>query len=227
MSGHLKRLAAPKTWKILRQGGAFITKPQPGPHAQSLALPLGNILRDKLGFANTAAEVKKLLHNKEILVDGIRRHDLHFGVGLFDVIALKNANKNYRIILDKKGRLDIREIPASEAAIKLCKVTGKTMLTKGKIQYHLHDGKNIISTKTARVGDTLVLTLPALEVKEVLPLQSGMAVFLVRGKHSADVGQLKAITAKEATYMLGPEEIGTARDYIFVIGEKKPVITLA
>ncbi|HLC71245.1 MAG TPA: 30S ribosomal protein S4e [Candidatus Nanoarchaeia archaeon] len=227
MSGHLKRLAAPKAWKILRKGGAFVCKPQPGSHSQSMALPLVYVLRDMLGVANTLAEVKKLLHSKEILVDGVRRHDVHFSVGLFDVIALKNVNQNYRIILDKKGRLDIKEIPAAEANIKLCKVTGKTMLPKGKIQYHLHDGKNLISTKAAQVGDTMVLTLPSLEVKEVLPLKSGMTVFLTRGKHSADVGQLKAVTSKEATYIVDQEEIGTARDYIFVIGEKKPIITLA
>lgn len=227
MSGHLKRLAAPKTWKINRKENIFTSKPKPGAHSRQMAMPLGLVLRDMLHYADTAAEVDRLLQNKEVLVDGIRRKDFRFAVGLFDVISLKDINKYYRIILSAKGQFELREIRPAEAILKLGKVTGKSILPKGKMQYHLHDGKNIISPKTAKVGDTLVLALPSLEVKEVLPLKSGMMIFLIRGKHCGNVGTLKEIAGKEATYLLGQKEIGTARGYLLVVGEKKSMITIA
>lgn len=226
MSGHLKRLAAPKSWKINRKANTFTAKPKPGAHSQDLALPLGVVLRDLLQYAGTAAEVTKLLHTKEVLVDGIRRKDFHLSVGLFDVITLKNINKHYRVIFDAKGRLDLSEISPVEAHLKLGKIVGKTIVSKGKIQYHLHDGKNILSPQQATVGDTFVLALPSLDVQEILPLKPGMLVFLMRGKHRRDIGVFKGVVGKEATYILDQKEVGTAREYLFVVGEKKPVITL-
>ena len=226
MSGHLKRLAAPKSWKINRKENTFTTKPKPGAHSRDRALPLGVVLRDLLHYAGTAAEVTKLLHTKEVLVDGIQRKDSHLSVGLFDVITLKNINKHYRVIFDVKGRLGLSEISPVEAQLKLSKIVGKTIVSKGKIQYHLHDGKNIISTQQAKVGDTFVLALPALEIKEILPLKPGMMVFLMRGKHSRDVGIFKGVIRKEATYVLDQKEVGTAREYLLVVGDKKPAITL-
>ena len=227
MSSHLKRLAAPKSWKINRKENTFTSKPRPGAHSQDMALPLGVILRDMLHYVDTAAEVTKLLHTKEVLVDGIRRHDSRLAVGLFDVITLKNINKHHRVIFDTKGRLDLCDISPTEAQVKLGKIVGKTTVSKGKTQYHLHDGKNILSTKQANVGDTFVLALPSLEVKEILPLKPGMMVFLVQGKHSTDVGALKEVKGKEATYIIDKKEVGTSKKYLFVVGDKKPVITLA
>lgn len=227
MSAHLKRLAAPKRWNISRRGSTFVTKPHPGPHSQHLALPLVMVVRDRLHYTATAAETKKLLHSKELLVDGIRRQDIHFPVGLFDVLSWKEINKYYRLVLDTKGRIDCQEIKAAEASIKPCKIVGKTVLPLGKIQYQLHDGKTIISAQQAKVGDTLVLTLPALEVKEVLPLKVGATVFLVSGKHSGKVGTVKEIKGREARYSLHQEEVGTVKKYLFVVGDTKPVITLA
>ncbi len=227
MSKHLKRLAAPKSWKIARKGNIFAVKPKPGAHSLQRGLPLGAVLRDMLHSAETAAEVGKMLQNTEVLVDGIRRKEFHFAVGLFDVISLKKINKYYRIILSAKGQFEAREINPVEATLTLSKVTGKTLLPKGKVQYHLHDGKNIISPKAAKVGDTLVLALPSLDVKEVLPLKPGMLVFLIKGKHCGDVGALKAVAGKEAAYLLDQQEVGTAKGYLFVVGEKKPSITIA
>ena len=232
MSRHLKRIAVPKTWKIKRKGPVFLLKPRPGPHSQEMALPLGVLLRDMLKYAATAAEVTKVLQNKEVLVDGVRRRNLHFPTGLFDVITIKSINKHYRMVLDHQGRLEVCEIAPAESQVKLGKITGKTLLPGGKIQYNLHDGKNIFSSAPAKVGDTLVLALPALEVKAVLPLQPGMMILLVKGKHSGESGELRKLTAKEAWYLSGSGEsgesgeVGTARRYLFAGGEKKPAITI-
>lgn len=224
MKNHLKRIASPKTWTINRKERKFVTRPKPGAHAFENGLPLGIVVRDVLRSSSTMAETKKILNNHEILVDGKRRKDHRFIVGLFDVLKIVRLNKHYRVIFNKKGNVIVSEIKEAESEIKPCQIVGKTALTKKQIQFNLHDGKNIVADIKANVGDTLILSLPKLEVKGVLPLQPGAIVFLTKGKHSGNLGTFKAIKNEEAIYTKGGEEIETAKEYLFVIGKKKPVI---
>ncbi len=227
MTNHLKRIAAPKSWLLDRGFRAFTVKPNPGAHALENGLALGMILRDKLHYAATMNEVRKLLQAKEVLVDGVRRKDHRFNVGLLDVLSIPELQKHFRVVLDNKARLTLKEIQVSESAVKLCKVLGKTTLPGGKIQYNLYDGKNIVATQKANTGDTLVLALPSLEVKEVLPLKVGASVYLVQGKRGGDVGELKELQGIEATYIVNGKEVETLKAYLFVVGSSKGVdITL-
>jgi len=226
MKNHLKTLPAPKTWIIDRKSKRFITRPHPSGHPLSMGLPLGVILRDKLQVASTMAEVKKILINQEILVDGKRRKDHRYQVGLFDVLTITSTHHHYRLLLDHKGRIIITEIPAAESTIKPGKIIGKTILPGGKIQLNLHDGKNILFSKEAAVGDTIVLQVPDLKVQEVLPLKPGALVFFTEGKHSGDLGQLKEIKGIQVVYSQAGKDIETTKKYAFVLGNKKAIITL-
>ncbi|MBU0460165.1 MAG: 30S ribosomal protein S4e [Nanoarchaeota archaeon] len=226
MKQHLKRIAVPKTWAIDRKANKFIVRPKPGAHSFERGLALGVIIRDILGLATTMSEVKKLLNNNDVLVDGKRRKNHRHLVGLFDILAFPKVELYYRLELDQKGRLVLTEIEKTEASFKICQVTGKTVLTKNKVQYNLHDGKNILAEVKAKVGDSLVLGLPKLEVKEVLALKLGMSIFLTKGKHIGDVGTLKEIKGKEAKYTKQGKEIETSKAYLFVIGDKEPLINI-
>jgi len=189
-------------------------------------LPLGVILRDFLGLSTTMNESKKVLNNNDILVDGKRRKDYRYIVGLFDVITIPIQKKSFRLMFNKKKQIVINEISDTESLIKPCKVVGKTILTKGKIQLNLHDGKNIISDTKVKVGDTLLLSLPKLEVKEVLPLEKESTVYLIDGKHCGDVGLFKEIRKEEAIYTKDKKDIETAKEYLFVVGKKKSMIEI-
>ena len=221
MKNHLKRIASPRTWVINRKNNKYIMKPNAGGHPQDSGLGLGLILRDNLKLASTMNEVRKILNNKNILVDGKRRKDPKFIVGLFDVISMPLLKKSFRLIFDKKGRILVKEIPEKESSIKISKIVGKTVLVKNKIQLNLHDGKNILSDGGAKVGDSVVLSLPDLKVKEVLPLKEGATIFLTKGKHGGSVGTLKEIKNNEATYSVDGKDVETARNYLFVIGDEK------
>ena len=222
MKNHLKRIAAPKTWIINRKENKFTVRPKPGAHSLGMGLPLGNIIKNLLKLSSSTSETKKLLNNKNILVDGKRRKDHRFIVGLFDILSIPELKKNYCVLLDKKGRIIVTDINNAKHDIKLCKIVGKTILSKGKIQFNLHDGKNIVVESEAKVGDTFVMGLPKLEVKETLPLKVGSAVFLIKGKHGGDVGKLKEVRNEEAIYISDADgkEIETAKEYIFVIKDK-------
>ena len=226
MKNHLKRLAAPRMWFIKRKGTKYIVKPNPGGHPFQMGLPLALILRDILHLAHTGVEVKKILHNNEVLVDGIRRRDNRFIVGLFDTVSLPNLKLYYRVVLDVKGRLFLCKIPPSEQNLKIGKVIGKTVLSKGKIQLHLHDGRNVVSSQKVAVGDSVVITIPKGEVTHVLPLKQGMLVYIDNGRRVGEVGTLQEIKGAQAVYVKDTVPVETAKKYLFVVGKEKPVITI-
>ena len=227
MKNHLKLIAAPRTWFMPRKTNVFTIRPNPGAHSLEYGLPLGLLLRDELKIASTTSEVRKIVNSKEVLVDGVARTDHRFMVGLFDVLSVPKLKKQYRMLLDKKGRLTLREINTKEAALKLVKVVGKNALKGGKIQFNLHDGRNIVSDAKAKVGDTFVISLPVVSVTKILSVKKGSKVFLIKGKHAGDVGVLKEIKGMEATYTVDGADVDTAKDYLFVVGDKDAEITLA
>ena len=228
MSKHLKRYFAPKTWKIKRKGIPFITKPSPGTHKISMSMPLNVILRDILGYANNNREVKFLLGNKDIAVDGIRRKDYKFPVGLFDVLSLKDIGKYFRVVLDKRGNLTLIEIKEDESTLKLGKITGKS-LVKGKLQLNLYDGKNILVPETKfKLGDAVLITLGKKnEIKEHVSLDKNSLIYLTGGKHISQIGKVEDIRGNKILYNLGEGNIvETLKEYAFPIGKGKPLITL-
>ena len=223
MKNHLKSIAAPRTWVLARKKNTFVVRPSPSGHPLDMGLPLSLILRDKLNYASATGEVKKLLNNNEVLVNGKRCKNHRFLVGIFDIISIPSLKKYYTIKLDSKGRIIVSEIAEKDSKIKLSKIVEKTVLKKGKIQFNLHDGNNVISNKEAKVGDSLILNLPNLEINEILPLKVGVSVFLIKGNHGGSTGVLKEIKENKAVCLIDKNEIETAKKYLFVInkGEKK------
>ena len=228
MSKHLKRYFAPKAWKIKRKGIKFIAKPSPGTHKMGMSLPLNVILRDILGYANSDREVKFILGKRNVAVDGIKRDDCRFPVGLFDVLSLKDLDEHFRVILDKKGKITLIKISKDESNLKLCKITGKSII-KGKTQLNLYDGKNIIVEKdNYKVGDSVLLTLgKKLGIKENIGLEKGIMIYLTGGRHIGQIGKVQDIIGNRILYKTGTEDsVETLKEYAFPIGKDKPLITL-
>ncbi len=226
MKNHLKRIATPRTWVIDRLSRTFITRPKPGAHSLAQGMPLSVILRDMVKVASTTAEVKKILNNKEVLVDGKRRKDHRLIVGLFDIISIPELKQQFRIVLSSKGKLTAVTIPAEEAKTKVCRVEGKTKVAKGKIQLRLHDGRTLLYDKDVNVGDSIVLQLPEAKVSEVIGLAKGVFVHLTGGKYAGGNGTLKEIKGTEAIFTRDKQDIETAKKYLFVLGKKESTITI-
>ncbi len=228
MSRHLKRHFAPRSWKIKRKGIKFVTKPSPGPHRISMSMPLNIILRDVLGYAKSNREVKFILEKRNVTVDGIRRKDYRFPVGLFDVLSLNDIDEHFRIIIDQRGKINLIKIGGEEKNVKLCKITGKSAI-KDKIQLNLYDGKNIIVQENRyKVGDVVLLALGKKnEIKEHVGLAKNVLVYLTGGKHIGQIGKVQDITGKRVLYKTDSGDVvETSMKDVFPIGKDKPLITL-
>jgi small subunit ribosomal protein S4e len=224
MKGYLKRNFTPATWLVDRKENKLIVKPKPGAHTREFGLPLTIVLKN-LGYAKTTRDVKNILQAKNVLIDGKKRQDHRFILGIMDVLSLPEIKKHYRVVLDEKGRLVVKEISQEESKIKIVKVLGKTSIKGGKIQVNLHDGKNILTEIKAKVGDSLVLELPN-KIKQVLELKKGAHIYLLKGKHAGSQGQLQEIKGQKIIFQKGKENVETSKDYALVIGEKEPLIKI-
>lgn len=224
---HLKRLNAPKTWPIKRKENAFITKPNAGAHPAYLGMPLSLMLKN-LGYAKTIKEVKYLLNSKLVLIDGKRRKDHRFIIGLMDVLSIKDTNENFRVLLNQKGVLEAYPIRGDEANLKLCKIVNKA-ITKKRLQLNLIDGRNVLVDKDDyKVGDSLLIELPSQKIKECVKLEENCVVYLYKGKHTADIGVVKEMRGNVVVYKNSNGKLlETPKDYVFVVGKEKPVIQLA
>jgi small subunit ribosomal protein S4e len=212
MKQHLKRIAAPRTWRIDRKTSTFTVRPKPSGHPMEAGMSLGVVLRDMLGYAGTFREARSLLQRQEVLVDGKRRFDPRYHLGLFDILQFPTLKKTYHLLYDAKGYLELKETDAK----KICRVMGKTMLPKGKVQLHLHDGKNVLFDKDVKVGDSVVLDIKKMTITEVLPLKEGAQVYLTNGKHRGDFGVVEKLDGAKATYKRDGKSIETAKSYLFV-----------
>jgi len=227
VKNHLKRLAIPKTWAIGRKKGVkFITRPNPG--KQFLySMSINFVLKGLLGLVRTTKETKYLLRNSVVLVNGKKVRNHRFPVGLFDVILIGELENAYRLVLNTKGKLTTIVIDKNEALVKLVKITGKTLLKKGKVQLNFNDGSNIIVDKDDySVNDVLVLKRPKNEIQHKIKLENGAMIYLISGKHIGQFATVEDIKKDELFFKMGDNKFKTLKDYAFAVGKDKQVIKL-
>jgi len=234
MSDHLKRLNAPDSWHIAKKTTKFITKTAPGPHNAN-AMPIAVWLRDHMDYARNMKEIKQILRQKDVIINGKACRDPRMGVGIFDIIALPKISKYYRILRDKDGRHVSIEIDAEAAKTRLCKVKNKTTISGGKVQLNMRDGSNLLADNTYKSGDSIVLSLePETRFKIVghFPFAVGNMAMVIGGKHSGKVARIIDIIKVPGSVpnkiILEDEKTQTKFDtispYIYMVGTKTPAI---
>lgn len=228
----LKRLLAPKHWKISKKKFKWTVSPRPGPHGKFECIPLQIVVRDILHLAETGKEAKAIIKRGEILVDGKMRKDHAYPVGLFDVVSVPKKKENYRVVPTSYG-LDLIKIDEKESNLKICRINNKTTLKGGKTQINLNDGKNLLAEGKYKTGDSLLIEIPSLKIVEHLPLEKGYTGIVVKGKNSGMVCTIEKVYEgsfkKQAKVLckVGKERIETLRDYLFVVGKEKPIIVVS
>jgi len=232
----LKRLAAPKFWRLAKKETKWTVAPRAGPHGKMESLPMQIILRDILHLAETGKEAQTILSTREVLVDGRAVTDHAFPVGLMDVVAMPRLKKFYRCVVARDG-LKLVEIGAKEAGVKLCRIRGKRMIGKGKMQLNLHDGRNILiesaEGKNYATGDSVLVEVPKQKIVEHLKLERGMSVLIFEGKNAGVLAKVKDLVvskSKEPNKVIFEAEgmeNETIVDHVIVVGKTKPAITIS
>jgi len=242
-SRHLKSLAAPEFWPILRKEYKWTVKPSPGPHPLERCLPLLILVRDIFKYAKTGKEARRLIGEGRFKVDGRVVRNYKFPVGLMDVIEITGVNEFYRILPTPIKVLWPHKIPKEEAGLKPCQIINKTTVKGGHIQLNLHDGRNVL----VKVADprnpvediyetlgTVLISLRENTIVNYIPLKEGVIAIIYGGRNVGRVGKIVEIipsALKRRKYIVTLEDnagrrFQTSLEYVFPIGIDKPVITL-
>ena len=226
MANHLKRLAAPKTWPIARKANTFTAKPKPSGQKLSMTLSLSFVFKDLLKLARTTKEVKFILKNKEVLVNGTKVHDDKYGVGFMDVISIPALNTSFRITINDTGKLAVEE--SGKDPVRLCKVANK-IVSKGKKEVVcLHDGTVLKAPGKVSVGDTVAVDMSK-KITSVVELKKGAKILLTGGSHIGVKGAIQNIIQSKMNDDLVEVKTDsltfkTSKKYAFVIGDDKELI---
>jgi small subunit ribosomal protein S4e len=188
-----------------------------------------------MGLARNLKEVKQILHQNDVIINGRPCRDAKVGIGIFDIISLPKINKFYRILRDKNGRHVSIEIDAEAAKTRLCKVKNKTIVSGGKVQLNMRDGANLLADNTYKAGDSIVLSLePETRFKIVdhFPFAVGNMAMVIGGRHSGKVARIVDIIKMPGSVsnkiILEDETTKTRFDtispYIYMVGKQTPAI---
>lgn len=227
----LKRLFAPKNWRIERKVKEWTVKPIPGPHSKEVSIPITILLRDYLGHATNRKEVNFILNNGNVLVNGRPIKDSSFPVGIMDVIEIPKTKEYFRVLFDKKGSITLIKIDESEKNTKLFKLINKTMIRGKKVQLNLHDGTNLLSDEGYTTSSTLVMKVPDMKIVDSLEFKEGYIGLVIKGKNVSRIGKISKITPfgiyKDAVLLeSGNDKFQTLKDYVLVVGKDSPIIKL-
>ncbi len=235
-SNRLKRQIAPAFWEIPRKDYRFVLRPIPATHPINRCYPLGVLLRDIFNIASTMREVEKVVKQGNVLIDGVKRYDIHFPVGLMDVIEMPLLKKAYRLVAKDGVELRPIEVSDNEKSLKLCKIVRKQKVKEGKIQYTLHDGRNIIqNNNNLNTHDTLLIKVPGQEVIDTVKLQNNTLTLVTGG---ANVGMLgNILEVKEGNFTLprrvvikdlaSDKHVELPLNLVIAVGSGKPLIRVS
>jgi len=229
LTRRIKRLAAPRSWRLERKVKKWTLSPSPGPHAVDESIPLLMAVRDFLKLATTYRETRKIIGERKIMVDGRVVTDFKFPLGLMDVLSIPSLKKHYRVLMDPKGKVGLFEIPEEKAEWKLVRINDKTIIKGGFTQLNLHDGRNIVVQRQYHTKDVLKITLPSQKIITHYPFEPGKICIITGGQHSGEVVTIdrhEILKGSNPNIVYFKEGMSTIEDYVFIIGEKIPEIVL-
>lgn len=227
---HTKRIAVAKAVPVhdkKKKGRMWIANTRPGTHTAKKSMPLVVLLRELLGVAENAKEVKIILGDRKVLVDGVPRTDHRFPIGYMDLVSMPAADEYYRIGINR-GKLVPEKVEKDECATKFLKVTGKKTLKANKINISLHDGRNLSADNNVSVGDTIEFDIEGKRIKKLHKFDKGAKCVITDGKHSGtsvvveeiypnEEGRPSEALVSSATGKGG--SFRTLAGYLFVVGE--------
>lgn len=179
---HQTRQEATKKLPIQRKGTKYVARALSHPKE---SVPVVIALRDMLGLAKTKKEVKKMILQKLLKVNGKTVTDYHESIRLFNIFE---ADKPYVLKLSPVRKFFFEEIKNHDE--RLCKVVGKKLLQGDKIQLNLHDGTNVLGDKKTKIGDSIYLDLSG-KIKKHVSLDKGKEVFILSGKYQGQSGKIE------------------------------------
>ncbi|MBT4166317.1 hypothetical protein HOE04_04735 [archaeon] len=186
---YLNRNNFGKFWPIARKGSKYVARSS---HNLGESIPLMIVMRDILKLVRTKKELKKLINEKQIKINGKLIQVVNYPICLFDVLSLEVMKKNYKMVLLESKKFGFEEIADKDAKSRVYKVLDKKILSKGVVQLNLNSGKNVLSKEKVGIGDGIVLDFSG-KILGVVKLDKGSNAVVIEGKHAGNKGKIEHV----------------------------------
>jgi len=189
---HMKRMYAPKHWLLDKLKGRWAPMPSPGPHKARECMPLIVMLRERLKYALTYREVKMIVMQRLIKVDGKVRADMFYPAGFQDVVSIDKTKENFRLLYTTKGRFALHKIQKEEATYKLCRVRKVERGPRGIPYARTHDGRTLrYPDPEVKANDTVRVDLATNKMLDHIKFETGNLAMISGGNNIGRVGTIQ------------------------------------
>jgi small subunit ribosomal protein S4e len=188
------------------------------------------MVREMLKYCDTAREGRRIIGQRNILIDGRIVTNYKMPVGFMDVLSIPKAKENFRALLDTRGKIRPIRISKDRAQWKLVRIENITTIKGGRAQLNLHDGRNIlVEPGKYKTQDVLKIELPSQKILASYALEKGNVAIIIGGRHSGQIGTIEnynVIRGPKPNVVEFSEGFSTIKDHVFVVGKKTPEITV-
>ncbi len=211
---HQKRLTMSNLWPIPRKGNTFIVVPS---NNKTQGIPVLVAMRDILRHVQTRKELKKIMLEGKVEVNGVKILEQGYSLLLFDVLSLPTIKKQYRLVLTEFKKFAFEEVVAKDANSKIVKVIGKKILSKGVVQFNMRDGRNVLSKDKVGVGDSVIINFKDKKIEKVVPISEKSEVLVIKGKHLGHRGKVVKVSGNEVNVSLGENEFNLNKNAVMAL----------
>jgi len=184
------------------------------------------VLRNRLKYALTRQEVKYILKQRLVKVDGKVRTDSTYPSGFMDVINIEKTGENFRLLLDTKGRFTLHRITAEEAKYKLCRVRKVAIGPKGIPYLTTFDGRTIrYPDPLIKVNDSVRFDIETGKILDFIKFDTGNLCMITGGRNTGRVGVIQSRERHPGSFDIVQVKDALGRSFatrlnnIFVIGQ--------
>jgi len=185
---HQTRQQATTRLPIKRKGTKYVARASSD---LENSVPVVIAIRDILKLAKTKREVKKMINQKMLKINGREVIDHNDSIKLFNIFE---AGKTYILKLSPTRKFFFEETKDSKE--RLCKVIGKKVLSGKKVQINLHDGTNVFGDNKINTGDSVYLDLSN-KIKRHISPEKGKEVFVISGRYEGQHGKIADVQNKK------------------------------
>ena len=193
---HQRRSEIIRGLPLPRKGTKYIAR---AINYSSRSVSVAVALRDMLKLASTMREVKHMVHNKMLMLNGRPVFDAHQPIL---PLSIFHADKSYKLTILPTGRFSFEE---TKDTTRSATIIGKVAIGPKKFQYGLYDGATIAAPEGMRVGDTVIIDFKN-KITKHIPLEKGRKAFVISGSNVGKHGSIAHVEGALVTIQLTHEK---------------------
>ncbi len=187
---HIKRQNIGKFWPVERKGTKYLAVSR---YNKRESIPLVVVMRNIFKLVRNKKELKKIISEKQIMVNNKVVRDTNFPICLFDIISLPELKKKYRAILSENKKMIFNEVSGKESDEKVFRVISKKKLKGNKIQINCSDGRNFLTNEKINIDDSILYNFKHNKIEKIIKMAKGKNAYITKGRYIGDKGVIDSI----------------------------------